>query len=170
MAGWTIAGWSALCLVVGRAIAAGSGPGQGRQPVHYPRFVSATSLTEIRVELPEEGPGSLAPVGRRLLGFLVDIVLSFLVASAFTVPALPRNVSFVVFGLEYCFFAALLGQTPGMFVTRVRIARTDRVARLGVIRAVIRTLLLMLLIPALIWDRDYRGLHDKYSQSAIVLA
>lgn len=138
--------------------------------MHYPRSVSVASLTQIRVELPEEGPGSIAPVGRRVLGFLIDIALSFLVASAFTAPALPRNVSLVVFGLEYCFFAALLGQTPGMFVTRIRIARTDRIARLGVIRAIIRTALLMLLIPALIWDRDYRGLHDKYSQSAIVLA
>lgn len=138
--------------------------------MHYSRFVSVASLTEIHVDLPEQGPGSLAPVGRRLLGFLIDIALSFLVASAFTAPSLPRNVSLVVFGLEYCFFSALLGQTPGMFITRIRIARVDRVARLGVVRAVIRTILLMLLVPALIWDRDYRGLHDKYSQSAIVLA
>jgi uncharacterized RDD family membrane protein YckC len=142
------------------------------QPVDYPRSVPAatnlTNLTAIRVDLPEDGPGSLASSGRRVLGFLADSLLSFLVAGAFTAPSLPRNVSLIVFGIEYFAFAALLGQTPGMFLARVRIVRIDRPAALGPVRAVIRTVLLMLLIPALIWDRNGRGLHDKYSQSAVV--
>jgi uncharacterized RDD family membrane protein YckC len=126
------------------------------------------NLTAIRVELPEEGPGSLAPTGRRVLGFLVDVILSALVASAFTAPSLPRNTSLLVFGLEYLVFSAVTGQTPGMFVTRLRIVRIDQAAALGPVRALIRTVLLMLLIPALIWDRNGRGLHDRYSQSAVV--
>jgi len=133
--------------------------------------MSATaSLTEIRVALPEEGAGSFAPTGRRVLGFVIDVVLSALVASLFTAPELPRNVSLLVFGLQYLVFSTLVGQTPGMFLTRIRIVRVDRAAALGPVRALIRTVLLMLLVPALIWDSNGRGLHDKYSQSAIVRA
>ena len=39
---------------------------------------------------------------------------------------------------------------------------------LAEIRAVLRTALLLLLIPALIWDRDGRGLHDRAAGTAVV--
>ena len=32
----------------------------------------------------------------------------------------------------------------------------------------LRTLLLCLAVPALVWDRQYRGLHDKAVGSAVV--
>jgi hypothetical protein len=32
----------------------------------------------------------------------------------------------------------------------------------------VRTLLLVLVVPALIWDRDYRGLHDRAANSVVV--
>lgn len=122
----------------------------------------------VRLGLPATGPGSLAPSGQRALGFLGDIALSVLVASAFTAPHLPRNTSLLVFGIQYAVFAALLGQTPGMFIARVRLVRVDRPAPVGIVRAIVRTLLLMLLVPALIWDSDGRGLHDRASQTALV--
>jgi hypothetical protein len=34
----------------------------------------------------------------------------------------------------------------------------------------VRTVLLMLLVPAVIWDRDGRGLHDRLTESAVVRA
>jgi hypothetical protein len=40
--------------------------------------------------------------------------------------------------------------------------------KLGTIPTVLRTLLLGLAIPALIWDRDGRGLHDKITKSIAV--
>jgi uncharacterized RDD family membrane protein YckC len=33
---------------------------------------------------------------------------------------------------------------------------------------VLRTVLLLLLVPAVIWDRDGRGLHDKVSGTLLV--
>jgi uncharacterized RDD family membrane protein YckC len=139
--------------------------------VDYARSVpAAPNVNEIVVALPEQGPGSLAPAGRRILGFLADVILSALVAAVFTAPHLPRNTSLVVFGIEYLVFSTLAGQTPGMFLARLRIIRVDRPARLGPLRALVRTVLLMLLIPALIWDRNGRGLHDRLSQSAVVRA
>lgn len=40
--------------------------------------------------------------------------------------------------------------------------------RLGVLRVLLRTLLLALVIPALIWDRDGRGLHDRLARAVQV--
>jgi uncharacterized RDD family membrane protein YckC len=37
-------------------------------------------------------------------------------------------------------------------------------------RAVIRTALLSLLLPAVIFDRDGRGLHDRLTDTAVVRA
>lgn len=38
----------------------------------------------------------------------------------------------------------------------------------GVWRPIVRTLLLALVIPALIWDADQRGLHDKIAGTVLV--
>jgi uncharacterized RDD family membrane protein YckC len=105
-----------------------------------------------------------------LAAFVADIVLSALVAGLFTAPELPRNWSFVTFLAEYVVFGAAFGQTPGMRLLGVRLVRVDRPGRIGVVRAVARTALLALLVPALIWDSDGRCLHERFSQTAVVRA
>ncbi len=124
----------------------------------------------LRLGLPPEGPGSLAGTGPRLVAFVVDAILSALVAGLFTAPHLPGNVSLLVFALEYIGFGAFFGQTPGMRVLGIRLVRLDRPAPVGLPRAVVRTALLMLVVPALIWDADGRGLHDRAAGTAIVRA
>jgi uncharacterized RDD family membrane protein YckC len=42
--------------------------------------------------------------------------------------------------------------------------------RVDVGRIVVRTLLLFLLVPAVVFDRDGRGLHDRLSETAVVRA
>jgi uncharacterized RDD family membrane protein YckC len=121
-----------------------------------------------RLGLPASGPGSLGTASQRLAALVVDLVLSALVAGLFTAPELPRNWSLLVFGLEYVGFTVAFGQTPGMRLVGLRVVRVDRPARVGLSRSVLRTILLMLLVPALIWNQDSRGLHDRTSQTAIV--
>jgi len=139
-----------------------------------------------RLGLPEDGPGSLAPSGRRVLAYLVDALASALVASAFTAPELPRNWSLLVFVVEYVVLLTLAGQTVGMRLLGLRVARVGaRVgatrgggpggagagsAGIGVPRALARTALLVLLVPALVTDRDGRGLHDRAAGVAVVRA
>lgn len=105
-----------------------------------------------------------------MLAFLVDLALSVLVASAFAAPHLPGNVSLIVFAAEYVVFSAVLSQTPGMFLCRIMLVRLDRRAAVGPLRAVIRTALLILLIPAVFIDGNGRGMHDRLSQTAVVRA
>ena len=55
-----------------------------------------------------------------------------------------------------------------MALVGLRVVRVDRDAPVNPWRALLRTFLLFLLVPALVWDRDGRGLHDRYSDTAVV--
>ncbi len=121
-----------------------------------------------RLGLPASGAGSVAGTGPRLGAFVVDVALSALVAGLFTAPELPRNWSLVAFLAEYVVFGAAFGQTPGMRLFGLRLARVDRPGRVGIVRVVARTALLALLVPALIWDADGRCLHERYTQTVLI--
>lgn len=122
----------------------------------------------VRLGLPADGPGSVATIGRRVAAFAVDALGSALVAGLFTAPELPRNWSLLVFSIEYVFFCALFGQTPGMRLLGIRVLRLDNGRPLGVWRALVRTALLVALVPALITNRDSRGLHDLATGAVVV--
>jgi uncharacterized RDD family membrane protein YckC len=121
-----------------------------------------------RAGLPESGPGSVAPAAPRLGAFLVDVILSGLVAALFTAPELPRNRSLLVFAVLYFGFTVLVQQTPGMRLLKLRVVRTDRPAPVGVWRAAVRTVGVILLIPAVLRSTDGRALHDRLTQTAVV--
>jgi uncharacterized RDD family membrane protein YckC len=53
-----------------------------------------------------------------------------------------------------------VGFTPGKRLLGLRVLALDT-GGVSPWRAVLRTVLLFLAIPALIWDRDGRGLHDR---------
>lgn len=119
-----------------------------------------------RLGRPENGPGSVVGVGHRLLAFAVDALLCDGVAWL-----LFRNLAWVtpVFAVEVVVFTWLLGQSAGQRVCGLRVERLDG-SRVSLARALLRTALILLLVPALIWDRDGRGLHDKAADSVVVRA
>jgi uncharacterized RDD family membrane protein YckC len=118
--------------------------------------------------LPENGPGSLASFSTRVVAFVVDAVGAALIAALFTAPELPGNWSLLPFGLLYVVSLVAFGQTPGMRLTGLRLAHPRPGERLALWRAVVRTALLMLLLPALVVDADGRGLHDRLTDTAVV--
>lgn len=118
--------------------------------------------------LPPSGPGSLASFGTRVVAYFVDAIAAALIAGLFTAPQLPGNWSLVSFALLYVATLVGLGQTPGMRLTGLRIAHPRPGERLALWRAVVRTALLMLLVPALLVDADGRGLHDRLTGTAVV--
>ena len=118
--------------------------------------------------LPAEGPGSLATFGSRVGAFLLDSLASILVAGLFTAPRLPESWSLLAFAVITVVTLVLFGQTPGMRVVGLRLAHPRPGARLALWRAVVRTALLCLLVPALVVDADGRGLHDRLTDTAVV--
>jgi uncharacterized RDD family membrane protein YckC len=72
-----------------------------------------------------------------------------------------------VFILMNLLLVGTLGSTIGHRLLGIRVFRIDG-SNCGLIPTVIRTLLLALLIPALFWDRDSRGFHDKIAGTVAV--
>jgi hypothetical protein len=118
--------------------------------------------------LPAEGPGSLATFSSRVGAFFVDAIGAALIAALVTAPELPGNWSLLPFGVLYVLTLVRFGQTPGMRLLGLRLAHPRPEERLALWRAVVRTALLMLLVPALVVDADGRGLHDRLTDTAVV--
>jgi uncharacterized RDD family membrane protein YckC len=118
--------------------------------------------------LPPAGPGSLASFGARVVAFLVDALGSALVAGLFTAPDLPGNWALAAFAAITVVSLVAFGQTPGMRLLRLRLAHPRQRERLALWRAVVRTALLCLLVPALLVDSNGRGLHDRLTDTAVV--
>ncbi|KUO13209.1 RDD family protein [Streptomyces sp. SS7] len=120
--------------------------------------------------LPEEGPGSIARPGRRLGALAVDWGLCLLIAySLITDGYTPStsNWTLLVFLLVSLLTVGTLGFTPGKRIFGLRVVSLDT-GTVKPLRSAIRTLLLCLALPALIWDRDGRGLHDRLARTVEV--
>jgi uncharacterized RDD family membrane protein YckC len=129
-----------------------------------------------RFGLPEFGPGSVAGWSRRFAALLIDWIACSLIAIAFLyhphaghatdVFIQPRIWTPVVFAVQDCLLTALTGFTLGKRLLRLRVVRLDG-GPVG-LWAVPRTVLLMLVLPAIMMDRDLRGLQDKAAGTIVV--
>jgi uncharacterized RDD family membrane protein YckC len=123
--------------------------------------------------LPRTGAGSAAGLGRRLAAVTVDWFLGYLIAVLFAKPdplAPGSTLSWVVLGVWFLLTVvsvAAFGRTPGMVALGIRVAPLDSTL-VGVPRAVLRTALLALVIPALARDGDGRGWHDRATRTVVV--
>lgn len=114
------------------------------------------------------GLGDQARYGRRLLGFLIDIAACGVIALAFGRPSATTNlISDAIFWVEVTVLTALTGHSFGQRVAGLRVVRLDG-HPVGLVRAAIRTTLVILLIPVLLVGKDGRGLHDRVAGTAIV--
>jgi uncharacterized RDD family membrane protein YckC len=129
-----------------------------------------------KIGLPVEGRGSLASTGPRLLAFAVDAVASALVAALFAhrsggktfADKLPGAWSLIPFALDYVIGVLAAGGTLGMYLTGLRVIRIGKNAPVDPVRIIVRTALLCLLVPALVFDQDGRGMHDRLTDTAVV--
>ncbi|WP_373684289.1 RDD family protein [Micromonospora thermarum] len=109
-------------------------------------------------------------LGRRFGALVIDWVLCLLVAGSFADPVTDGWAPVLVLIAEYALFLGLFAQTPGMFITRVRCVSWADGGRIGVLRGLLRGVLLALVVPALIMDVNRRGLHDRAAGSVITTA
>jgi uncharacterized RDD family membrane protein YckC len=118
-----------------------------------------------RLGLPQSGRGAVAGWGRRTLALVLDWVCSMMVVGLFVGADLWNGTGvvqwapLVVFAAERWVLTGLTGGSFGQLLTRIRVVRTDGVT-LGPGRALVRTLLICLVIPPVVYNPDQRGLHD----------
>ena len=126
-----------------------------------------------RLGLPEHGPGSVAGWGRRVLALLIDWFGSMMVVGAFVGADLwsGRGVvqwaPLLVFAAELWLLTSLAGGSAGQLAMRLRVVRTGG-GRLDPGRALLRAVLICLVIPPVVYNRDQRGLHDLAVGSVVV--
>lgn len=120
--------------------------------------------------LPRTGAASVATIGSRLGALLLDCLLAGALTWVFTAPQLPQNWSLVTLFVLYTISTAFFGRTPGMTFVGIGLASKIEGQRLGLPKAAVRTVLLMLLVPAVLLDQDRRGLHDKAAGTIVVNA
>jgi uncharacterized RDD family membrane protein YckC len=117
-----------------------------------------------RFGLPENGPRSVAGMGRRVGALLIDWVVCTLIAVAVFHD---QYWTIVVFAVQDYLLTALAGMTLGKRLTGIRVARLDG-KPVGLLWGLVRTLLLLTVIPPLVTDRDLRGLHDRAANTIVI--
>jgi len=117
-----------------------------------------------RFGLPEHGPGSVATMGRRVLALLIDWLLSMLIAYWLTHS---QFWTILVFAVEVYLLTALTGCTVGKRLLGIRVIRTNG-GLVGFGWSLVRTAILLTVVPPLLTDRDLRGLHDRAADTIVV--
>jgi uncharacterized RDD family membrane protein YckC len=128
-----------------------------------------------RLGLPPEGAGAVATTGSRAAAFVLDIVFGALIGRLVIgllgdLTADQQSIAVnAAFAVEVLLLTALTGQSLGKRVLGIRVVRPAQLeGPPGFLPAAIRTALVMLVLPAVIMDRDGRGLHDRAAGTLVV--
>lgn len=122
-----------------------------------------------RLGLPNEGPGSIGRVGRRLAAIAVDWAIANVIALLAGPYASTAQswTTLVVFALMQVAFIPTIGGSIGHRALGMRVVPLGG-GWIGLWRPAVRTLLLVLVLPALFWDSDQRGFHDKLAGTVLI--
>lgn len=122
-----------------------------------------------RLGLPETGPRSIARTGRRIGALFIDWGIAYALAFLFfrTDGVVDGFVITGVFAIMQVLFIMLLSGGIGHLVLGMRVVAMSG-GWVGPWRPIMRTVLLCVVIPAVIWDADQRGLHDRFAGTVLV--
>ena len=107
----------------------------------------------------------MARAGRRILAICIDWGLSYLIAAAFFNSH--PNAILAIFAAEQVLLVGTLGYSVGHRIMGIKVTTLDG-GPPGLLAGAVRALLLCLVIPAIIFDADHRGLHDKAMKTILV--
>jgi uncharacterized RDD family membrane protein YckC len=142
------------------AAPAGSTPAEGGSEYPGQRF-----------GLPQSGAGSVGGVGRRLGALMIDWLMSVVIALAVLGgdkhQTSVQGLAIAIFSAELFLLTALTGFTVGKRLLGLRVARLDG-KPVGLYRALVRTILFLLVVPPLVLDADLRGLHDRAAKTVVI--
>ncbi len=122
-----------------------------------------------RLGLPADGPRSVGRVGRRLLAICIDWALASL--PAYLLIGGPQAMWWhsLIFMLMQIVFVPTIGGSLGHRIVGLQVVPLAG-GWVGIWRPVVRAVLVTLVIPALVWDSDQRGFHDKIAGTVLIRA
>lgn len=123
-----------------------------------------------RLGLPESGPRSIARPGRRIGALLIDWAVASGLSLAFFATGPWQTNGFITLGLFagiQLLLLLIVNGGLGHLILGMRVVPLNP-GRLAPWRALVRTVLVSLFIPALIMDADQRGLHDRLAGTLLV--
>lgn len=123
-----------------------------------------------RLGLPRVGPHSVGRVGRRIVALIIDWAIAVGLACLIWGYTLLNYDGFVVLGVFVLLQAvqlAAFGASIGHWLVGLRLI-TITGERAGLWRPIVRSVLLGLAVPALVWDSDQRGFHDKIAGTVLI--
>ena len=118
-----------------------------------------------RLGLPESGPRSIGRPARRFLALVIDWGTAVLVSVVFF--SYDAWATLAIFAVAQAVFLLTANGSIGHLLLGMRVVPITG-GYLGLWRPFVRTILLCLVIPAVIWDRDQRGMHDRLVGTVLV--
>lgn len=114
-----------------------------------------------------------ASLGRRLAGVTIDWLACYFIVTGFSGgfgrPHASRPFEVLaLFAFEYLLLVWLQGQSLGHRAMRLKVVRYQAAGTLSFRQAAIRTLLLLLIVTAITFDEEGRGIHERLSKSATI--
>lgn len=121
-----------------------------------------------RLGLPASGPRSVARIGRRFGAIAIDWGIALLLTLLFPVQGTAASFTTLgIFAAMQVLFISTIGGSVGHRLLGLRVVPIVG-GWIGVWRPAVRTLLLVLVIPVLVWDSDQRGFHDKIAGTVLI--
>jgi len=109
--------------------------------------------------------------GRRMLGVLIDWLLCVAIAKGFFDGGLRWPEPYVtplIFFIQYWIFAFLGGATPGHRIVGLKVVRFSDGGMPTPVQALIRASLLVIIITAITFDQNGRGINERLSNTVLV--
>ena len=113
-----------------------------------------------------------AGLGIRLAALAIDWAIATMTTALFVPPfssALgPSSLRLGIFLVEVSIVTGFTGSSMGQRMMGLRVLSWPDHLFISPLRAFIRTLLITLVIPAVVYDNEGRGLHERITQTTVV--
>ena len=117
-------------------------------------------------------------LGRRFAGISLDWISSYLIAIVFfsgTGTFLERTPhaggpALIIFFTQYFVLVTLQGASAGHRLLRMKVVNFADGGRPTILQALVRTILMVIVITAITYDENGRGIHERFSKTKITLA
>lgn len=139
-------------------------PSDANPTLHRPED-AAQEWPGQRLGLPRTGSRSVARAGRRFGAFAIDLALVAIISKAFF--GYGQWESLIIFIVLQIVFLSLASGSIGHLILGMRVVPLHS-GWIGVWRPAVRSILLSVALPAMIWDADHRGMHDKAAGTILV--